>query len=232
MDFLALCKQAARDSGTIAGLPQFLTVEDATERVAQLVGWVRDAYIDIQNERPDWLWLRARFQAPLTIDQAEYTPAELNIVRFGAFTGDRPGHRVLSLYDPAEGKKDEGEIVQVPYDYWQRTYDRGEHDANRPTEWALTPQQTIVFGNTPDKAYVVRGEYRKSPQILELDEDVPEMPEQFHRLIIAEAIRLMAESDEAFQVLQSKALQYSRLRNPLVLAQTPEADIWGNGPAA
>jgi hypothetical protein len=37
------------------------------------------------------------------------------------------------------------------------------------------------------------------------------MPEDFHRLIVGEALRLMARSDEAFNVLIEKSQQYERL---------------------
>lgn len=228
MNFLQLCREVARESGTVAGVPNFNTVAAATGRVEQVVGWVRDAYIDIQNERGDWLFMVDTFEAPLTIGKRLYTGLELGISDLGSWIGDRPaeGWNNLSLWE--EGfKAQEGEIWQIPYPTWRNRYERGEHRANKPTEWAVTPQGALGFGNTPDKAYWVQGEYRIAAQRLEADTDTPRMPEQFHRLIIHEAIRLMARSDEAFQVLVEKTQQYERLRHPLVRDQTPQMTFGG-----
>jgi hypothetical protein len=224
VNFLQLCTAAASDSGTIAGLPSFTTVAGATGRVAKLVGWVRDAYIDIQNERTDWLWMRKDFSHALTIGQREYTPAQLGISDFGKFLTDTPEQRVMSIYDPAQGQGQESHIQQVPWQWYRQTYDFGSHDAQQPSVWTQRGSNLWV-GPTPDKAYILRGEYRATAQVLASDTDVPEMPERFHRLIVAEAIRLMARSDEAFQVIVERSEQYLRLRNPLVIDQTPEASI-------
>ena len=221
MTFLDLCRAAANDSGTIAGVPSFTTTVGATGRVEQLVGWVRNAWIDIQNERTDWLWMRKSFSHALTIDKRDYTAAELGITDFGSFWPDSPDEgRTMSLYDPATGQADENSIEQVGWGRYRSRYDFGSHDAQRPSEWAFYNNKLWV-GPKPDKAYVLRGEYRRSPQILTLDSDTPEMPVAFHRLIVAEAIRLMARSDEAWPVVTATTDQYMRLRYPLVREQTP-----------
>jgi hypothetical protein len=228
MNFLQLCRRVAEISGTVAGVPDFTTVAGATGRVAQVVGWVRDAYVDIQNERPDWLWMRRTFTAPLTIGQIEYSAADLGITNFGSWIDDLPaeGWRNLTIYETGD-QEQEGEITQIPYPLFRQQYLRGVHDANKPTEWAISPQSELLFGNKPDKAYIVSGEYRQAPQELALDADVPEMPAQFHGLIVHEAIRLMARSDEAFQVITVQTQQYERLRNPLVIQQTPPVSFGG-----
>jgi hypothetical protein len=219
--FLELCQEAASDSGTIAGLPSFTTTVGATGRVAQLVGWVRNAWIDIQNERQDWLWMRKQFSAALTIGQRDYTPAGLSITDFGKFFPDSPRRYTMSVYDPDTGQADEGHIRHATWDDYRALYDFGSHDAQRPSMWAFFGGKLWV-GPKPDKAYILRGEYRRSPQRLALDADTPEMPAAYHRLIVAEAIRLMARSDEAWQPLLSQTEQYLRLRSPLVREQTPD----------
>jgi hypothetical protein len=228
MNFLQLCQAVALDSGTVAGVPNFTTVTGATGRIAQVVGWTRDAYIDIQNERNDWRWMQQEFSAPLVIDQIVYTAADLGITDHGAWLHDLPGEgfRVLSLYET--GYQDqEGEIEEVPYTLFRQRFMRGTHDANRPTQWAISPRDELLFGNKPDKAYIVNGEYRMAPETLAADADTPTMPAAYHRLIVLEAQRLMARSDEAFQVIGEKADQYARLRSGLVREQTPPMKFGG-----
>jgi hypothetical protein len=95
------------------------------------------------------------------------------------------------------------------------SYDRGVHDASRPQIWAQAHDGSLCVGPKPDKAYVLRGLYRrKKAQRLLVDGDTPIMPEDFHGLIVGEALRLMARSDEAFQVLLEKSQRYEQLRAP------------------
>lgn len=227
MTFLELCQETAEQSGTIAGIPSFTTVAGATGRLAKLVRWVRNANRDIENERTDWRWMRQEFTKALVIGQMEYTPAgwTLSVQRW---LRDHATRRTMSLYDPAIGQSDEGPISFVPYDYWREHYNRGSHDRNRPQYWSIAPNNSIVFGPKPDKAYVVRGEYARTTQMLTNDSDQPGMPAAYQGLIVGEALRLMARSDEAFEVLGERAQQYERLRAPLVEDQTdPMDNMWG-----
>ncbi len=227
MNFLELCQEVAEESGTVAGVPSFTTVVGATGRVKDVVRWVRNAYRDIQNERADWLWMRKTFTESMTIGQTTYTDIGWGL-DVASWFPDTNAHSSIAIYDPLLGTADEGAISHISWGTWHERYERGSHTANRPTEWAVTPQNDLAFGVTPDKAYTVRGEYRMNPQLLAANADIPEMPVAYHGLIVGEALRLMARSDEAFTVIGEKAQQYDRLRYPLVRDQTPQIyDLWG-----
>lgn len=227
MNFLELCQEVAEESGTVAGVSSFTTVANPTGRVKNVVRWVRNAFRDIQNERSDWMWMRKPFTKSMIINQTTYTDTAWAL-DVAVWLPDTDSHQAFAIYDPALGVADEGAISQLTWQTWRTRYERGLHTANRPTEWAVTPQNDIAFGVKPDKAYTVRGEYRMNPQMLTLDTDTPEMPVAYHGLIVGEALRLMARSDEALTVLGEKAQQYERLRQPLVRDQTPPVyDLWG-----
>lgn len=232
MNFLALCKAVARDSGTVAGVPNFTTVAGATGRIEQVVGWTADAWVDIQNARNDWLWMRRTFEKGLLADTAAYTPASWALTRVSRWLPDRINYNTMSLFDPAVGRTDEQTLRMISYDRWREMYDRGTHDNQRPSHWAVSPTNELLFGPTPDKVYTVRGEYRVKPQVLTLDADEPEMPDEYHRAIVCYAIRLMAGSDEAFQARGNYAAEYAILSNALIREQTPDIDLWAAGPAA
>lgn len=233
MNFLELCQTVARESGTIAGLPSFTTVSNASGRLAKLVGWTSDAWRDIQNERTDWTFLRHSFEKALTIDAMVYTGGGLALdPSVAAWLQDNKKLRTMSLYDPAIGQSDESELSYFDWTVWRQRYDRGTHDAGRPQYWARSPRGELCLGPKPDKAYLLRGEYRRTPQILSADADVPICPEQFHGVIVGEALRLMANSDEAFQVVLAQASRYDRLRNPLVIDQTPPVEDMYGAPLA
>jgi len=228
VNYLQLCQALAEDSGTVAGVPNFTTVVGASGRIKQVVGWVRDAYIDIQNERTDWRWMRRSFEEALTIDQIVYAQDDLNLDDVAFWLPDLPGigWRNLSIYETGYPER-ESEIGQIDYPLFRQRYQRGVHDANRPIEWAISPLGELMFGPKPDKAYIVKGEYFMKPETLTADEDIPSMPDQYHRVIVQEAMRLMARSDEAFEVIGEKGQQYDRLRNALVRDQTPDLQFGG-----
>lgn len=215
-NFLDLCRDVAQESGTLAGGGFSLaTVTGATGRAGKIVGWTAKAWRSLQMERRDWQWMRRDFASPLTIGKARYTPAELGIDRFGAWYEDRPGYQPLAVYDPAIGVADEGALPTIDYDDWRTRYARGSHDATRPTEYAISPNGDLCFGATPDKAYVVRGEYRVAAQILAEDTDIPEVSEEYHPAIVWEALRLMANADEAPASVASAASESMAARYKL-----------------
>lgn len=232
MNFLELCKETARIAGTIAGMPSFTDVAGATGRVAKLTGGVNDAWVNIQNSRTDWLWQRRFFDEALIADKSSYTAVNLNLTRVGQWMPDRVGFNTFSIYDPAIGKADEGDICYVSHDAWRQMYGKGVHDANRPCHWSIDPAtRALLVGPTPDKIYNISGEYRASAQQLAVNADIPEMPVDYHRVIIAEAIRLLSKSDEAYQAMLAEDQEFMRLHNGLVFDQTLYIEM-GDGPLA
>lgn len=228
MTFLELCQEVADESGTVAGVSAFNTIVGASGRTAKLVRWVRNAYRDIQNERPDWLWMRREFTKSLTIGKSSYDSAVDFNLSVAAYIPDTASRRTMSLYDPAKTQTDEGRIEQINWGAFRESYGQGIPTQNRPREWAVSPPGMFMVGPPPDLAYVLRGEYRMKPEIMTADGDIPSMPSQYHGVIVGEALRLMARSDEAFTVLAEKSQQYDRLRSALVNEQTPQMyDMWG-----
>lgn len=228
--FLELVRDLARDSGTLAGGVQIPTVAGVTGRSDKMVSWVRKAWLNIQNERSDWPWMQREFEVTLTTGKSRYSAGELAVERFGQWVGDKPGargttFRTVTVYDPAVGRSDEGALRQVEYDWWRSMYDRGSHDANRPSEWAVSPRQELCVGATPDKAFILRGEYRVSPQILTTNDDVPELPEQYHGAIVWEAMKLLGIADEAPQTASSAISEYVLARQNLNRDYLPEITI-------
>lgn len=226
MNYLELCQAAAREGGTIAGIPSFSTVSGTTGRLADLVAAVANAYRDLQNERMDWLFRRKEYTKALIINQTTYTAASFNL-EVSRWFPDNPYERTITLYDNTIGQSDEGELRFIDYPIWRRKYDRGSHDANRPTEWSVTPAGKLAFGSKPDKAYVIRGEYVGKPQILVADGDELDMPEEYHGVIVQKALELMSEMDEAWESLKAKAMRMGELKYPLVRDQTPNMTSMG-----
>ena len=218
MNFLELCAKLTLESGAIGQAP-VTTVGVLPRRQAQCVGWIKTAYVLIQNHSAQFNWLRARFEGELEAGQARYSPTDILLAaapRFAEWVGEAPRRPALTLYRPEIGRKDETWLRQITEDQWSRSYDFGVHDPSRPVHWAASYDGSLLFGQTPDAAYRVRGEYLMTPQVLAADNDVPDMPARFHDLIWQRAIMLMAASDEAVQSLQTAQLEFSTGMKALV----------------
>lgn len=229
MTFLELCQGVGTDSGLISFQNKPATVVNPTGKWAEIVSFTRQAYDDIQRSRTDWQWLRGEFTASLVIGQASYTPAQLGIAsRFRAFEVDVRAPGVLfsphRLYDPAIGEADSQDLVQISPECWSVIYGRGEQTPQRPTEYALANGKFYV-GAKPDKTYTILGRYRKAPQSLALDADLPELPEHFHEMIKWKGIMKISGKDGAFTDRAVAQAEYSSTFRQLCADQTEPVSL-------
>lgn len=224
--FLDLAKDVARESGTLS--PSAITsVEGLTGRPEKVVGWVRRAWVNIQNLSEDWPWMIKRFSAILIPGALAYTPASFNITDWARWMPDHPELDGMVIHGPFQEAGEAGsELRQISHQAMER-YVRGFNgeEGGKPQEWAIMPDNQILFWPRPDNDYVVRGYYHRSPQILTLATDVPEMPARFHDMIIWEAIRLMMLHDGAYGEAQAPASEFIRMRNELEIAVLPEVTL-------
>lgn len=201
MTFLELCQAAAVDSGLISDSNNITTAAGAqTGRKARIIRAVVQAWEDIQKARNDWTFMRAQFSANLVIGQSSYSAAELGIAtRFRTFFRDQDAAGFLphSIYDATIGVSDQSGLSEVSFEVWQMVYGRGQQQQGRPTDYALVGQKFNV-GMVPDKAYAIRGWYRKAPQTLAADADVPDVPSHHHTVIKWKAIMDLHGADGAF----------------------------------
>lgn len=234
--FLQLCSLLATRSGSVGDAPAAVTGQ--TGRQAKCVDWVMNAWTTIQSDSTDWDWMQAEISAvALTIDDMSYSGSDLGIsTRFAAFRGDRDVdglvYRPWTIYDNSIGQSDETPLREIPYAQWRTSYDRGSHTSQRPGVYALAPDNSIRFGPKPDKAYRVRGEYRKTPQVLAANADEPELPARFHDIIVWRAIMLIGGHDEATEAYNQAAQKYGEMMLALQRECLPAINLGGGRPFA
>lgn len=221
--FLELCNDVERESGTVSSNARITDVTQATGYQADIVAWVREAYKLIQVARSDWQWMIEEFEDSLIPGTARYLPTDLGLDRFSSWLTDIPSQQYypFSIYNPAVGKGDENSIARIEFGAWRNMYDRGAEQRNRPIHYAISRKNELCVGQVPDKPYIIRGEYRLSPQILTENTDVPEMPEDFHHAIYLRALILLGEQDEAPVTIASAQNKYDNVMQQLVNSQTP-----------
>lgn len=229
--FLELCQLLTVRSGAIGAAPASVTGQ--TGRQAKCVDWIMNSWVLIQNLHANWAFNRAEFDSTLAVDTTTYSAASFNIsARFGEWIGDYDNYRPTTLYDPDIGPADEGSLRLITWETWRSYYGRGVHEANRPTDYCLAPDQSLRVGVKPNKAYVIRGEYRKSPQILSANDDIPEMPVRFHDVIVWRAVILIAEHDEAPNALQLARTKYGEMISQMERDLLPAFSVRGERPLA
>jgi hypothetical protein len=229
MTFLELCQKTAADSGTVFGtLPT--TVVAQTGRLGRIVGWVQDAYTDIQRRRDTWNWMQAEFEEPLIISQQSYAGSDFSLTRLDRFrlkgNDDEP---LLSIYDPDIGVSDEGFMIPMEWRAFRNAFLVGgsRSTTGKPTRASVSPSGDLYVFPTPDKAYKIHGTYSKTLQTLSVDADVPEMPARFHDLIKWQALLYLGEADESLVQIPLWLRNYNRLYGDLEDHQLPEMTLGG-----
>lgn len=229
MDFLALCNAVASDSGTLSGETALSTVVGQTGRPAKIVRWTREAYIDLQNARRDWNWLRFEFSGSTVAATVRYSATSFIDVdsnglidRFGAWImkGDETEDR-YTIYDPAIGLTDKGRLRFLMWDEFYRHRLNTAITSDRPAFFSIDPQNRLCLSPTPDKAYTILGPYRKSAQRLAANSDVPEMPADFHSLIVRFAVQALDKSDEEYARIKMEDFYKNMQFQQLVQMQLP-----------
>lgn len=222
--FLQLVNDLERESGTIQKGSRLATVANAPARQEKMVEWVAEAWRLIQIERADWPWMRCEFEGPLIPGMSRYNGMALGITDFSRWV-NRARYEPYTLYDPLLGRKDEHRLRFIGWREFKERWDRGVHDAQRPTDVAVSPDGKLCVGATPDKPYTLRGEYHCAAQVLVANSDVPKLPEEHHGIIVWRALMLLGEHDESpFTIATAKSKYDSGLR-ALVNASMEEVTL-------
>lgn len=229
MTFLEMCQKVAEESGTVASLPNPLSVTGQTGRLLRIVGWVNSAYGLLQSAHPDWLWMRGTFEGQLLAETRDYAGDALNAPRFARFARAARGTSVVSVYDPAIGPRDEGIIDFRDYDEFYATFLTGGFQERRgkPTHVTRTPEGRIAVFPLPDKTYVIRGMYHKARHILAGNDDVPDLPADYHMAIVYRALMLLATFDEDAPRLGVYTSEFTAQMDGLSAHYLPQLELGG-----
>jgi hypothetical protein len=202
MTFLELCQMTVQQSGTIKGVKP-TTVTGQVDRLKQIVDFVREAYIDIQNAHRQWRWLQSRFIGSTLPGVRFYTGVSFTdeidgvpVSRFSQWGFRQDGADVgLSSYRGSI-VAEEGPLRWFDIDRFYETQARGTQTPGPPQIYSIDNRNRLVISPIPDAIYTLRGKYRKSAQYLASDLDVPEMPSEFHTLIKDAALSYLEGFDE------------------------------------
>lgn len=192
MDFLTLCQRTARECKIPGAGPS--TVASQTGELGDIVRWVALAWDEIQEYRRTWKWMRGTFSFNTVAATSVYSLATIGIdTTFRVFQTD-----ATKIYLTATGLSDEGLLPYLPWALFEYRYLIGSVPNDRPQAWTNRPEDNaVVVGPTADAVYTISGTYWKAQTKLVNNADEPDMPADFHPLIVYWAAENYAAGEEA-----------------------------------
>jgi hypothetical protein len=199
--------QKLRQECQIAGTGP-TSVVGQTGELKQLVDWTIDAYSELQSRNGGhWRWLRRDFTFDTTSGVDTYAPTAITdvddsalITRFSAWRNndweDPP-----KIFQDSVGIGSQRWMIWVPYEWFKQIYRIGAQTDGFPHHITTDPRDNLLIGPKIANTHTITGEYWRSPQILALDVDVPEMPTQYHNLIVYRAMEKYAGAEAAPEVM-------------------------------
>ena len=233
MTYLTLCSDTRRECRMNGTGPSAVTGQ--TGLLADVVAWVANAYTELQQSRENWRWLRSTFTVNTVAETDAYaytvcTDSRLSatISRFARWWPfDEMGEDGVTCYLTSTGVAGEQYLQYIAWADFRTLYKRGTQTSGQPMHFTIDPQNRLVLGPKPSAIYTISGEYQMSPQVLTADDDVPEMPTQFHQLIVYMAMEKYGAAKSELEVFNRGALEGGRMLERLEANQLPEMQLAG-----
>ena len=222
MTFLQLCNRAKQECG-ISGADLTTTVGQ-TKELKRLVDWVAQSYVEVQEERDDWDFMRKPVTFNTVDGQQTYhvgSGLDINIADFGKWRNDS-----FRAYLQSAGVGTEV-ILQQYYNYseFRDFYLLGSRRlvTGRPLYITINPSdRALLLGFTPNDVYVTSAEYYCTPAEFTADADTPIFPSRFHMLVVYKAMQKYGLFESAQEQIESGRTQYNTMLNRMLSDQTPQ----------
>lgn len=220
MTFLELVQRTRQECGIPGDGP--LTTLNQTRQMKRLVDWVSQAWVDIQNSRTDWDFMRRSVTFNTVAGQQSYAPGaglDINISDFKMWRNES-----FRQYLKSAGIGTEIILGQYQsYSEFRDFYMLGSRRlvTGRPLYITIAPDRSLALGFTPNDVYVTTAEYYRRAQVLVADSDVPLMDEDYHMLIVYGAMKKYGMFEVANEQISAAADASAALYNRLLLEYTP-----------
>lgn len=208
MTFLELAKDFVRELG-IAGGTGPSTVENQSGELGNVVRWIRDSNLYIDNLWLDWkyLWREHR----ISIAAATTRPT---LPAFGV----RMWHRhEFCLNRDSASRRD------LEYQAW-RDFTRNRVKPSSAHVITERPDGVLLFDGPTAAIAEFYGECQREPVILTANSDEPMMPVAFHRIIIARAAIMYGNREDAPEVISGMEAEYTDLLEKLEAVCLPDRE--------
>lgn len=223
MTFLELCKRLRAEAGIAGSGP--ISVTGQTGEMLRVVDWVKDAYRDIQDRRPDWDFLRDDFI--FSASAAGGNTYDKSIVSNLA-NWKHDERDSFRCYLSEVGVPDEQCLVFEAWDYFRRVrlFGANRDNTGRPLYFSIKPNKSIVLWPTPDASYSVVGEYYRTAVEFSVDADEP-LFDRHHMAIVYNALmRYAAYTGEPSLYARGES-EFKKLIRKIARDFTPSPQLGG-----
>jgi len=232
VNYLDLVNRTKLESGRSGG--NLATVVGAVGDDLRICNWVSTAWEKIQRRTEHWRWMRKRVLMSITAARMDHAPAliaqmlvqpgnTLALTDFRGFRNVSDDYTVSALLPAVPAN--EWRLTWLPYDVFRDRFIVGTHVSASPTFWAVSPDNLLLLGPTPNAIHHVRFDYRTKALPLALDADIPGMPDDYHMVIAWEALKNLAAFDAAPEVYSRARDECDQLYDDLWTDQGPKMTI-------
>jgi hypothetical protein len=204
--FIELVQELHEEVGAAGSAPS--TVVAQRGEAKRFVNWIRRADRYVQNLWTNWKFLRSAYDENTTA-----LSVDMPILQGASFWDEK----TFKLYDPDSGEPYFLEIVE--YDAIKS--EERDDSVSTPYRLIVMNDGTLEAEPTPDQVYRVTGDAYLAPIDLDLDADVSKIPEQFHDVILARALILYANHENAPEIKTQGQEMYTEVLERLQNKQLP-----------
>ena len=222
--FLQLCQIAAEETGVSTTGPSDTTSQ--TGRLKQIVHWVNRAWMDVQTKRNDWRWMVGNFTVNTTAGVRKYAYTDCtDTATSAAIAAFRDWRRhSLKIYLTSSGQGTETQLPFMDYRLWHATWNVGTPGVSTtrlyPRSYTTDHDLGILLGGYPNDVYTISGQFMKQATELSGDSDTPELPAEYHSIIVYRAMMKYGSYMAASEVYSRGEAEYKRMLRELIRTQT------------
>jgi hypothetical protein len=205
--FLTLAQELVSELG-IGGANQGAsvptTVVDQTGQLWNAVNWIIKANNNINLLHTDWQYLAAEYSENLSIASTAVP------VHSGAESVKMWDRRSFWLN---RNTSQAAPLTWVDWEVFRTDYLPGATPTSNSKPTLITQKRdgSLIVDVPSDLAYTLTGEFYKVPDLLAVDADIPEMPVEYHRLVICEAAVKYGNKEAALEVINGMEAEYAYL---------------------
>ena len=201
MTFLEICRRMASKAGIAGTTP--LTTENQSGEALRVVNWCKDAYIDIQERRVDWSFMRQEFSFDCVPGVSAYPRSTVpNLQNW--LENDIRCH--LGTTD------DEQWLCRMDWADFRTTRMMGPQRTvtGRPQDYTVRPDKSMVLWPLPDSPYTIGGEYYRTAAPFVLDTDIPVF-DRFNMAVVYQALMYYGAYSSEPSVYADAQKEFERL---------------------
>jgi hypothetical protein len=198
------------------------SVQNLGGELNRLKTWIDAAWFELQVARTDWKFMRADVSFSITAGKQKYTPTEAGVPLLKIWKQDS-----FWIEDISRGLSDQQPLGEMQWEHFREMYVRGVQTAQRPMCYTVHPDKSLWFGPLPDTTYNMTGEAWLKPSHLVADDDTPVMPEDYHMVIVYEAMKKYAGFESANDVMTRARGEGPPIRGKLEQEQLPDMTVDG-----